>query len=331
VADIAISDLARANPSPGHLLPYSTGNNTLATPVSAIFQNFELASFLGIGTTNPIRQLHLASPGQSIEQIWEQLNGVPDYRKWNLVINNGNNAPGIKSSIVLRQLNDAGTGGNVVWSYDATLSAHNVSGPKQLMELRDYGTSQTAFTTIQTTKTIVCMGYISIAANSLPVADFIYDQIDPFEFRLFNTSSNYNSVSWDLGTGGSSIEDTVTFIFPAETELFSWQSIILTANNSCGSVTFIDSVQFSLESVSTISRDAVRFYPNPATSQLKLEVSKTAPSKVLIFNALGKKVLQENVHESGIVDIQSLSEGMYILLIEQNGILQSGKFIKNNF
>jgi len=128
MADTTISQLTQANPSPGHLLPYSTGNNTLATPVSAIFQNFELASRLGIGTTNPIRQLHLATTGESYEQIWEQLNGVPNYRKWNLVINNNNNSPGVKSSITLRQLNDAGLGGNIVWSYDANLSAHNVNG-----------------------------------------------------------------------------------------------------------------------------------------------------------------------------------------------------------
>ena len=81
-----------------------------------------------MGTTNPIRHLHLASTTESCEQIWEQINGVPDFRKWNLVINNLNNAPGVKSNIHLRQLNDNGIGGTTVWSYDATLSAHNLNG-----------------------------------------------------------------------------------------------------------------------------------------------------------------------------------------------------------
>jgi hypothetical protein len=202
MADTTISDLARANPSPGHLLPYSTGSNTLATPVSAIFQNNGSYNFIGIGTTNPIRQLHLASSGISIEQVWEQLNGVPNYRKWNLGMDNGNNAPGIKSGIFLRQLNDAGTGGNVVWSYDATLSAHNVSGPKQLIELRDYGTSQTAFTTVQTTKTIVCMGYISVAANSYKdVSNLPYTSINSYVAFVQNNGlePGASTNGWTLG------------------------------------------------------------------------------------------------------------------------------------
>lgn len=202
MADTTIADLTRANPSPGHLLPYSTGSDTLATPVSAIFQNFEPASRLGIGTTNPLRQLHMASPGESYEQIWEQLNGVPDYRKWNLGINNGNNSPGVKSSIFLRQLNDAGTGGNTVWSYNANLSAHSVSGPKQLMELRDYGASQTVSTTIQTTNTIVCMGYISIAANSFKdITTLPYVNINSYvAFVLANgLEPGYGTSGWTIG------------------------------------------------------------------------------------------------------------------------------------
>jgi hypothetical protein len=202
MADTTISDLARANPSPGHLLPYSTGSNTLATPVSAIFQNFELTSRLGIGTTNPIRQLHLATPGESYEQIWEQLNGVPDYRKWNLVVYNGSNSPGVRSSINLRQLNDAGTDGNIVWTYNATLSAHTVSGPKQLIELRDYGTSQTAFTPVQTTKTIVCMGYTSLAANSFKdITTLPYFNINCYVAFAQNNGlePGYGTNGWTLG------------------------------------------------------------------------------------------------------------------------------------
>jgi len=51
MADTTISDLARANPSPGHLLPYSTGSDTLATPVSALFQGS--SSFYLVNSSNP--------------------------------------------------------------------------------------------------------------------------------------------------------------------------------------------------------------------------------------------------------------------------------------
>lgn len=202
MADTTISQLTQSRPTPGHLLPYSTGANTLATPVSALFQDTGDYTPVGIGTTEPIRHLHIASTTVSVEQIWEQKNGMPNFRKWNLVINNGENAPNVKSSIFLRQLNDTGTGGPVVWSYEAALSAHSVSGPKQLIELRDFGTSQTAFTTIQTTRTIVCMGYTSIGANTFKdISNLPYTSINSYVAFVQNNGlePGYGTTGWALG------------------------------------------------------------------------------------------------------------------------------------
>lgn len=202
MADVTISQLSVANTQPNNLLPYSTGTSTQACPVSAIFQNLGTYTPIGIGTANPVRHLHLASTTESYEQVWEQLNGMPDFRKWNLVINNGNNAPNIKSGIALRQLNEAGTGGPVVWSYDANLSAHNISGPKQLIELRDYGTSQTTSTTIQTSRTIVCMGYLSIGANTYKdVSNLPYSSINNYVAFVQNngTEPGQGTNGWSLG------------------------------------------------------------------------------------------------------------------------------------
>jgi len=51
MADVTISSLPAGTPSGSNLIPYSTGSNTLGTPVSAIFQN--ATANIGIGTTNP--------------------------------------------------------------------------------------------------------------------------------------------------------------------------------------------------------------------------------------------------------------------------------------
>ena len=56
MADVTISQLTQGTPNGNHLLPYSTGTVTLGVPVSAMFQN---TSKVGIGTTDPLYNLHL--------------------------------------------------------------------------------------------------------------------------------------------------------------------------------------------------------------------------------------------------------------------------------
>jgi len=56
MADVTISALTQGVPTGNNLLPYSTGTNTLGAPVSAMFQN---TSKVGIGTTDPLCNLHL--------------------------------------------------------------------------------------------------------------------------------------------------------------------------------------------------------------------------------------------------------------------------------
>jgi hypothetical protein len=62
---------------------------------------------LGIGTINPIRQLHLFGSSISSEMIMEQAGTKPDFRKWNFVVGGGNSTTA--SNFNLRLLNDAGT------------------------------------------------------------------------------------------------------------------------------------------------------------------------------------------------------------------------------
>ena len=56
MADVTISQLTNGVPAGNNLLPYSTGTVTLGVPVSAMFQN---TSKVGIGTTDPLYNLHL--------------------------------------------------------------------------------------------------------------------------------------------------------------------------------------------------------------------------------------------------------------------------------
>jgi hypothetical protein len=69
---------------------------------------------VGIGTTNPIRTLHLQSPTISSEIVLEVANYQADKRKWNIVVDGEtSHSADQPSKMYFRQLNDAGTGGTV--------------------------------------------------------------------------------------------------------------------------------------------------------------------------------------------------------------------------
>ena len=50
MADVTISQLTQGTPNGNHLLPYSTGSNTLSVPVSAMFQNTNSRICINLGT-----------------------------------------------------------------------------------------------------------------------------------------------------------------------------------------------------------------------------------------------------------------------------------------
>jgi hypothetical protein len=70
---------------------------------------------VGIGTTNPLRPLDIEWPSISSEMVMGVQNGAPDYRKWNFVVDGGS---GARQRFGIRQLNDAGTGGNTAFFID---------------------------------------------------------------------------------------------------------------------------------------------------------------------------------------------------------------------
>jgi len=68
--------------------------------------NSTFAGNIGIGTSSPIRKLHLANTS-SVEQIWEQTDALTDYRKYNSVVQSGSASVG--ATYLFRILNDAGS------------------------------------------------------------------------------------------------------------------------------------------------------------------------------------------------------------------------------
>jgi hypothetical protein len=119
VLRLVIGDDASAafypTPAPGYIGDafqigaIDSGNGWAWTPRFTFTSN----GLLGIGTTSPMRHLDIENPQISAEVVLGVTNALADYRKWNLVVDAPNAAPGIGTEFYLRQLNDAGTGGNI--------------------------------------------------------------------------------------------------------------------------------------------------------------------------------------------------------------------------
>ena len=70
---------------------------------------------VGIGTANPARSLDIESPNISSELVMGVQNGAANYRMWNFVVDGGT---GNHQRLYIRQLNDAGNGGNTPFFID---------------------------------------------------------------------------------------------------------------------------------------------------------------------------------------------------------------------
>ena len=70
-------------------------------------------------------------------------------------------------------------------------------------------------------------------------------------------------------------------------------------------------------------------YPNPATTQLTIDLNEAGYANVVIYNILGQAVLEETLNEmSNKVNIATLSAGIYTVKVTQNGRTHTVKVAK---
>ena len=107
MADVTISSLPQGTPSGNHLLPYSTGSNTLGVPVSAIFQN--VTSNVGIGYSNLLSKVSIGvDDGTTAISLRNNQNGG----LWNVFIQGSASSA---NNFYLNNTNkDTGLAGNVL-------------------------------------------------------------------------------------------------------------------------------------------------------------------------------------------------------------------------
>ena len=103
--------------------------------------------------------------------------------------------------------------------------------------------------------------------------------------------------------------------------------------DSVETIAIVEEVLSSIESESVPQENSFVVYPNPASSVINIRqpYDKESINTVDIFDATGRKCISEafcNEDSFATVNIEALPKGTYILIINQNGNSQVGKFIK---
>lgn len=71
-----------------------------------------------------------------------------------------------------------------------------------------------------------------------------------------------------------------------------------------------------------------RAYPNPVKNILHIDLNTSKTTSIEIYNILGKKVISQVIQDSGNINTQKLSPGIYILKITQGNTSISKKLLK---
>jgi PKD repeat protein len=167
-----------------------------------------------------------------------------------------------------------------------------------------------------------------------------YDIINGQTLTVPNTSQNYTSSIWvvhqfDANQTDTIISDTLYYVDFTPSQF--WGSICLTVSNECNSNTHCDTLQIFSINVNDISLIKIAMYPNPANSNIIIDMSQNGDEATLnyaaieVYNALGEKVRVVNDKTSRVVSISvgDLTQGMYMAtLLDAKGARRNlGRFV----
>ncbi|MDR2410094.1 MAG: T9SS type A sorting domain-containing protein, partial [Bacteroidales bacterium] len=82
-------------------------------------------------------------------------------------------------------------------------------------------------------------------------------------------------------------------------------------------------------SITQVANLISNIYPNPATTQLTIDLENAGDADATIYNMLGQVVLQETLTSmSNKINIATLNPGMYVVKLKQNGKVHTVKMSK---
>jgi len=142
----------------------------------------------------------------------------------------------------------------------------------------------------------------------------------------FLPSAGY--VYFELPVTSFSTPDTM--IIDAESS--TWPYV----NAGIGSQLFLDGLQMksTMVNVSQVEKHTLSCYPNPAGKSIRLQtgLNHIGKSTLTIRDLAGRIVFSENYESAGaalLVPVENFERGIYLLELQSEGTVFSGKFVKN--
>ena len=134
--------------------------------------------------------------------------------------------------------------------------------------------------------------------------------------------------------------DTVSFNWVASTSqgkvrFYATLNAVNADGNTTGDIPNNTMAEFDEAGVGVpaVSQSALRVYPNPASTELRIPLTAGQGADISIVNALGQNVVRQSVTTNmvgeAIVSVRELSAGRYYVVVLQDGMLRYAPFVKN--
>jgi PKD repeat protein len=170
--------------------------------------------------------------------------------------------------------------------------------------------------------------------SSLPVVDFNANktEISAGDEVVFECKSKGNPTSreWSFPGGFPSSSTEKNPVIKYDNP--GTYKVLLTVRNNFGTDTKVieDFITVKEDFSGTDTELNIKVYPNPAVSQLNLEIDyEGEPAFVQIINPYGTIYKEFNVEQQQkSVDVSSLPKGVYYAIVYKNGQSDSCKFLK---
>ncbi|MDD2636956.1 MAG: T9SS type A sorting domain-containing protein [Bacteroidales bacterium] len=162
--------------------------------------------------------------------------------------------------------------------------------------------------------------------TTTPSASFTYSVEGDFVY-FTNESENATSYSWNFGdnqlTPSTSTDENPVFNYTSGGSY----TVTLTASNSCSTDTYSTTIDISTSVCETNINSGI--YPNPANSQLFINLENVNNFSYQIINLSGQLIKSEISIDNGAgIDISELSAGVYFIRIKTANDNFVNQFIK---
>ena len=174
---------------------------------------------------------------------------------------------------------------------------------------------------------------MNVDVNPIPSADFSYSD-NYLSIQLYDFSLNADAYLWDFGDGQTSTTSNPSHTYAVQ-GTYTFSLIVM---NDCGIDTTFATITLP-SSNGIVNQDEItnfKLYPNPATSDITLsyESGNLSEVEINIFNPIGQTIMSDIYSKQSMkfkktININNLSDGVYIMEIKENNFKTMKKFVKH--